>query len=75
MQTSMSYPESMTVLKHTSIVSGVDRLVWVIEVVLRYLDRVMLFISRNSDNSREKRKGSTGLVLHRPESILQRQRV
>lgn len=62
----------MTDLKDTSIVARIIRLVWVIEVVLRYLDRVMLFISRNRDDSREQRKGSAGLVLHRPESRKQR---
>lgn len=32
----------------------------------------MLFMSRNKDDSREQRKGNTGLVLHRPKSRLQR---
>lgn len=72
MQLCMSYPESMTDLKDTSIVARVHRLVWVIEAVLRYLDRVMLSVSRNRDDSREQRKGSTGFVLHRPESRKQR---
>lgn len=72
MQSAMSYPESMTDLKDTSIVARVNRLVWVIEVVLRYLDRVMLFISRKRDDSREQGKGSAGFVLHRPESRKQR---